>query len=136
MEFYCSILAASEAPGSAVTLLPKLLDHHFKISMEIVKSVDKVVTPLLEYESFFMFRDTDAYDCIIDTPIVVKDGIDKVCTPDLFWGLHLLLLFDDDALEYFITTYPTLASFHVAFRPELELQLNYEENAKTDVVLV
>lgn len=62
-----------------------------------------------------MFRD-------MDIPIIVKDDILRICPPDLFWGLNPLLLYDDDdALEYFMATYPTFPFSYFVFRSELEL---------------
>ena len=59
----------------------------------------------------FMFRDLDAEYCNIDIPITVKDDFLRICPPDLFWGLNLSLLYDDDALEHFMATHPYFCIF-------------------------
>lgn len=74
-----------------------------------------------------MFRDMDAEYCNVDIPIIVKDDFLRICPPDLFWGLNLLLYDDDDASEYFMATYPTFV-----FRSELELWFG----VKLDIGLV
>lgn len=68
-----------------------------------------------------MFRDLDAEYCNVDIPIIVKDDFLRICPPDLFWGLNLSLLYDDDALEHFMATHPTFAFFYSVFQSELEL---------------
>jgi hypothetical protein len=70
-----------------------------------------------------MFRDMDAEYCNVDIPIIVKDVFLRICPHDLFWGLNLLLLYDndDDTLEYFMATYPTFAFSYFVFRSKLEL---------------
>ena len=57
-----------------------------------------------------MFRDMDAEYCNLDIPIIVEDDFLRICPPDLFWGLNLLLLYDDDALEYCMATYQSPTS--------------------------
>ena len=45
----------------------------------------------------------------------------------------MLVISSDEAFEYFIGIYPTIASFYVALRPDLELQMTYNEGAKGGV---
>ena len=61
--------------------------------MEIMRTIDETIASFLEYVCLFMFRGIDDDDFIIDSVIVVKDGIQRAHEAHDFWGLHMLLIF-------------------------------------------